>query len=162
MSNEQKIKEIQKEGLSEKNIAEVLLHHLSNLDYHATTELVLNSNHFDIQKLTGKELEKVRIDVAAYKDEKIIFIEVENGLWLTHPLLYRNFAHNILLAYPAENTALTDEEQIEYAKQKGIGIISVSTIGSVTSILRPKDQEIPEQLSKAIISLIDKRISKQK
>ncbi|MHA1185915.1 MAG: hypothetical protein ACTSSK_03435 [Candidatus Heimdallarchaeota archaeon] len=162
MSNEQKIKEIQKEGLSEKNIADVLLHHLSNLCYQATTELVLNSKHLDIQGLTGKELEKVRIDVAAYKDEKISFIEIENGLWLTHPLLYRNFAHNTLLAYPAENTALTDEEQIEYAKLKGIGIVSVSTIGSVTSILRPKDQEISEQLTKAIISLIDKRISKQK
>ncbi len=162
MSNEQKIKEIQKVGLSEKKIGQVLLHHLTNLDYQVTTELVLNSNHFDIQGLTGKELDKVRIDVAAHKNGKITFIEIENGLWLTHPLLYRNFAHNVLLAYPVENTALTDDEQIKYAEKKGIGIVSVSTIGSVTSIVRPIEQEIPEQLSKAIISLLDKRVSKQR
>ena len=55
MSDESVVDTKQK-GLSEKKIAQVLLIHLRNLGYKATTELVLNSKHFDIQQLTGKDV----------------------------------------------------------------------------------------------------------
>ena len=110
-----------------------------------------------MKQLTSKEVSKVRIDVAAIKDDKIIFIEVENGLWVTHPLIYRNFAHRVFLAYPAEIKNPTDEEQIKLAKSEGIGIIKVSAIGSITSLVKPLDYEIPAPLSKAIISLFKQK-----
>jgi hypothetical protein len=99
-----------KQALSEKEMAQILVKQLKRLNYRATTELVLNDSFFDIRGLTQKDYSKVRIDVAAYK-EKITFIEVENGLWITHPLLYLNFAHRVILAYPAEATAPTDQQQ---------------------------------------------------
>ena len=71
--------ENQNQMLSEKEMAYVLIQHLQNLDYIAVSELVLNDSLFNISKLVEKNITKVRIDVAAYKDDKITFIEVENG-----------------------------------------------------------------------------------
>lgn len=143
--------------LNEREIANVLVHHLTNLGYQTKTEFVLNNSYFNIKQLTNKEVSKVRIDVAAVKDDKITFIEVENGLWITHPLIYRNFAHRVFLAYPAENENPTDEEQIKFAKSEGIGIIKVSAIGSITPLVKPLDYEIPAPLSNAIISLFNEK-----
>ncbi|NHJ04193.1 MAG: hypothetical protein EAX90_05180 [Candidatus Heimdallarchaeota archaeon] len=143
--------------LNESEIANVLIHHLTNLGYQTKTEFVLNNSYFNIKQLTNKEISKVRIDVAAVKDDKIIFIEVENGLWITHPLIYRNFAHRVLLAYPAENENPTDDEQIKLAKSEGIGIIKVSAIGSITPLVKPLDYDIPTSLCNAIISLFKEK-----
>jgi len=148
--------------LSEKEMAQVLKEHLNTLDYVVVPELVLDSSMFDIKKLSGKNVKKVRIDVAAFKDDKVTFIEVENGLWVTHPLIYREFAQRVLLAYPDEHTAPTDREQIKMAKEYGIGIVSVSLNRSVCPIVPPEAYDIPESISKAIISLIEKRIKKGK
>ena len=148
------------EQLSERAMAHVLIEHLTKLGYVAVTELVLDSSMFDINKLTGKNITKVRIDVAAYKDSKITFIEVENGLWSTHPVMYREFAQRVFLAYPDEYTSPTDHEQIEMAKMYGIGIVSVSLNRSVCSVLPPVDYDIPKAISNAVISLINKRKGK--
>lgn len=147
--------------LSEKKIAQILLEHLHQLGYFVVTELVLDNSLFDIKFISGKEITKVRIDVAAYKDDTITFIEVENGLWVTHPLLYREFAHRVILAYPDEFQAPTDLEQIHLAQTKGIGIVSVSLDGTLKSILRPINLTIPQSRAKAIISLIKKRLKKE-
>jgi hypothetical protein len=146
--------------LSEKEMTYVLILHLQKLGYIAVSELILDSSLFDISKLVEKNISKVRIDVAAYKDNKIIFIEVENGLWLTHPILYRELAHILFLAYPAEFNSPTDNEQILLAKRKGIGIISVTINGSIKTILRPVEHQLSDSHTKAIISLIDKRKKK--
>ncbi|NHJ47352.1 MAG: hypothetical protein FK733_06135 [Asgard group archaeon] len=147
-------------SLSEKEIAYTLLLNLQKLGYTAVTELVLNDLKFDIPKLVGKNISKVRIDLAAHKNEKITFIEVENGLWITHPQIYRKLAHILFLAYPAEYNSLTDEEQILFAKSKGIGIITVTANGSIKTTLKPIEHEIPIHLAKSIISLIDKKWKK--
>ncbi len=144
--------------LSEKEIARVLIYHLDKLGYHAVTELVLNEAHLNIKKITGKDLTKVRIDVAAVKGDIIIFIEVENGFWSTHPLLYRNFAQRVFLAYPAEYSTPTDAEQLQLAKSKGIGVIKVSTIGTLLPVLEPVDIEISPYIRNVIKSLIQKRL----
>ncbi|NHK32563.1 MAG: hypothetical protein FK730_14515 [Asgard group archaeon] len=146
--------------LSEKEMTYVLIQHLRKLGYIAVAELVLNSSLFDISRLVEKNISKVRIDVAAYKDDKITFIEVENGLWLTHPILYRELAHILFLAYPAEFKSPSDDEQILLAKRKGIGIISVTVNGSIKTILRPVEHQLSESQAKAIISLIEKRKKK--
>lgn len=143
--------------LSEKEMTYALLQHLENLGYNAVAELVLNNSLFDISELVGKNISKVRIDIAAYKKDKITFIEIENGLWLTHPKLYRKFSHLLFLAYPAEYKSPTDNEQILFAKRKGIGILSVTKNGSIKTILRPVEYNISVSLSSVIISLIKKR-----
>jgi hypothetical protein len=158
MSNESIENHIQM--LSEKEIAYVLILHLQKLGYIAVSELVLDSSLFEISKLVEKNISKVRIDVAAYKDNKITFIEVENGLWLNHPILYRKLAHILFLAYPAEFNSPTDNEQILLAKRKGIGIISVTLNGSIKTILRPVEHQLSDRQTKVIISLIDKRKKK--
>ena len=121
-------------------------------------ELVLNNSLFDIKALTNRDISKVRIDVAAYKDGKITFIEVENGLWVTHPLLYRDFAHRVFLACPFDEDNPTDSEQISMAKVYGIGIIRVTNLGSIIPILSPIDYDIPPIIANPIISLIKSKI----
>lgn len=144
--------------LSEREIARVLIYHLEKLGYQAVTELVLNDAHLNIKKITGKDLTKVRIDVAAVKGDIITFIEVENGFWATHPLLYRNFAQRVFLAFPAEYSTPTDAEQLQLAKSQGIGVIKVSTIGTLLPVLEPADIEISPYIRNAIRSLIQKRL----
>lgn len=148
------------EFLSEKEMAYAIKIQLEKLGYIATAELVLTNKHFNLNEKTKENVSKIRIDVAAYKNNKVTFIEVENGLWTTHPLIYREFAHFLLLAYPTEYTSPTDSEQINLAKAYGIGIISVSRNGSIKSILRPEEYTIPKDTTKAIISLIHKRKAK--
>lgn len=147
--------------LSEREIAQVLLHHLQALGYQATTEFVLNDRVFNIQRLTGKQISKVRIDVAALKGEIVTFIEIENGLWVTHPLLYTCFAHRVILAYPAEKQAPTDDDQIRFAKQEGIGIVKVSAIGSVIPVLPPVTQNIDPVVGKTVKRLLEQRFSSE-
>ncbi|NHJ84640.1 MAG: hypothetical protein FK734_04215 [Asgard group archaeon] len=153
--------EIPTDILSEKEMAIILVKKLFDLGYQATTELVLDNSHFSIEKLTEKSVSKVRIDVAAHKNGDIIFIEVENGLWLTHPTLYREFAHRVFLACPYEITTPTDNEQLEYAEAKGIGVIKISANGTLFTILPPQNYEIPISRAKAVISLINRKNAKE-
>lgn len=144
--------------LSERKIADILTVHLERLGYIVVKELVLNNSLFDIKALTNRDISKVRIDVAAYKDGKITFIEVENGLWVTHPLLYRDFAHRVFLACPFNDDNPTDSEQISMAKVYGIGIIRITNLGSIIPVLSPIDYDIPPIIANPIISLIKSKI----
>ncbi len=144
--------------LSERKIADILTVYLERLGYIVVKELVLNNSLFDIKALTNRDISKVRIDVAAYKDGKIIFIEVENGLWVTHPLLYRDFAHRVFLACPFDDDNPTDSEQISMAKVYGIGIIRITNFGSIIPVLSPIDYDIPPIIANPIISLIKSKI----
>ncbi|MHA1122066.1 MAG: hypothetical protein ACTSPC_04575 [Candidatus Heimdallarchaeota archaeon] len=144
--------------LSERKIADILTVHLERLGYIVVKELVLNNSLFDIKALTNRDISKVRIDVAAYKDGKITFIEVENGLWVTHPLLYRDFAHRVFLACPYDDDNPTDSEQISMAKVYGIGIIRITNQGSIIPVLSPIDYDIPPIIANPIISLLKSKI----
>lgn len=144
--------------LSERKIADILKVHLERLGYVVVKELVLNNSLFDIKALTNRDISKVRIDLAAYKDGKITFIEVENGLWVTHPLLYRDFAHRVFLACPFNDDNPTDSEQISMAKVYGIGIIRITNLGSIIPVLSPIDYDIPPIIANPIISLIKSKI----
>ncbi len=147
--------------LSERKIADILTVHLERLGYIVVKELVLNNSLFDIKALTNRDISKVRIDVAAYKDGKITFIEVENGLWVTHPLLYRDFAHRVFLACPFDDDNPTDSEQISMAKVYGIGIIRITTQGSIIPVLSPIDYDIPPIIANPIISLLKSKIEEE-
>ena len=143
--------------LTEKQLTVFVIKHLQKYGYLVTSELVLDQKYFDIKKITGKKVTKVRIDIAAYKDNKITFIEVENGLWLTHPLLYRNFANKVFLACPNSLPTTSDAEQIELARTYGIGIISLTINGSIKTVLKPIEKEIDPAITKAISNLIVKK-----
>jgi hypothetical protein len=158
MSVNKESKNHERKILSERKIADILTVHLERLGYLTVKELVLNSSLFDIRAITKRNISKVRIDVAAYKDGKIIFIEVENGLWLTHPLLYRDFAHRVFLACPISDETPTDSEQISMAKVYGIGILKISELGTIMPILSPVDYDIPPIIANPIISLIKSKL----
>jgi len=151
-------KEQENKFLSERKIADILTVHLERLGYIVVKELVLNNSLFDIKALTNRDISKVRIDVAAYKDGKITFIEIENGLWVTHPLLYRDFAHRVFLACPFDDDNPTDSEQISMAKVYGIGIIRITNQGSIIPVLSPIDYDIPPIIANPIISLIKSKV----
>ena len=154
-------KEQENKILSERKIADILTVHLKRLGYIVAKELVLNNSLFDIKALTNRDISKVRIDVAAYKNGKITFIEVENGLWVTHPLLYRDFAHRVFLACPFDDDNPTDSEQISMAKVYGIGIIRITNLGSIIPVLSPIDYDIPPIIANPIISLLKSKIEKE-
>jgi len=158
MSSNNKSENQGKKILSERKIANILTVHLERLGYIVVKELVLNNSLFDIKALTNRDISKVRIDVAAYKDGKITFIEVENGFWVTHPLLYRDFAHRVFLACPFDDDNPTDSEQISMAKVYGIGIIRITNLGSIIPVLTPIDYDIPPIIANPIISLIKSKI----
>ncbi|MCE7743956.1 MAG: hypothetical protein GPJ52_02350 [Candidatus Heimdallarchaeota archaeon] len=151
-------KEQENKFLSERKIADILTVHLERLGYIVVKELVLNNSLFDIKAITNRDISKVRIDVAAYKDGKITFIEIENGLWVTHPLLYRDFAHRVFLACPFDDDNPTDFEQISMAKVYGIGIIRITNQGSIIPVLSPIDYDIPPIIANPIISLLKSKI----
>jgi hypothetical protein len=148
--------------LTEREIAYYLVKHLEKYSYQTLLEFEVNSKYFDIRKITNKPLSKVRIDVAAIKNNKITFIEVENGFWITHPVQYLPFAHRVILAYPAEYSAPTDNQQLAFAKKKGIGVIKISRQGSLLPVLFPKEQSISNKLVKSIITLFQKKFDNQK
>ena len=162
MSSEQQTNSLKKnQRLSERAMAKVLKRYLRERGYIAVCELVLNDKHFDIKELTGKELTKIRIDVAAHKNGSIIFIEIENGLWLTHPLLYREFAHHLFVAFPKGYSSPVDKEQLQLAAAFGIGVVAVQKTGELELLAEPTNYPIPTERANKIINLINKR-AKQK
>ena len=49
----------------------------------------------------------VRIDLAAYdsKEDEIIFVEAENGLYLQHPQIYLPFCNRLYVLCPEDNSS---------------------------------------------------------
>ncbi|MHA1773552.1 MAG: hypothetical protein ACTSXO_05445 [Candidatus Heimdallarchaeota archaeon] len=151
-----------KQRFSERKMAKVIEQYLRKRGYTTVCELVLNNRYFDIKEITGKELTKVRIDVAAHKNGNITFIEIENGLWLTHPLLYRELAHRLFLAFPKGYTSPVDKEQLQFAAAFGIGIVAVQKTGELELLAEPTNHPIPEKRARVIINLINKRARQKK
>jgi len=151
-----------KERFTERAMARVVVRYLQNRGYKATCELVVNEHQLEIRKLTDKEMTKVRIDIAAHKNGKIIFIEIENGLWLSHPLLYRQFAHRLFLGFPKGYASPVDAEQLELARVYGIGVVAVDKTGELELLLAARDYPIAKKTAATIIKLIDNKRRKEK
>ena len=103
-----------------------------------------------------------RIDLAVYDPEKklIIFIEAENGLWMQHPVAYKELANYTYLVSPVEEKKREyNGEQKTWAKKEGIGIIEINLLTEeVKETVSPQFNE----LEKSIIELIYIRMAKAK
>lgn len=125
-------------------------------------ELVIPRNvHSKAYKKNSKRSYR-RIDLAVYdpKEKLVIFIEAENGLWLNHPIAYKELAHFTYLASPKEvEERIFNGEQIAWAKKEGIGIIEVDLQQKrVEETVKPQFNE----LESAVAELIYLRMLKAK
>ncbi|MHA1912699.1 MAG: hypothetical protein ACTSYA_13510 [Candidatus Kariarchaeaceae archaeon] len=103
-----------------------------------------------------------RIDLAVYDPERklVIFIEAENGLWMQHPVAYKELANYTYLASPVEEKKREfNGEQKDWAKKEGIGIIEIDLLTKqVNETVKPQFVD----LEKSIIELIYYRMKKAK
>ena len=95
-----------------------------------------------------------RIDLAVYDPEKklVIFIEAENGLWMQHPVVYKELANFTYLASPLEKKVREfNGEQREWAKKEGIGIIEIDLLTKkVKETVKPQFNELEKSLTELI------------
>jgi hypothetical protein len=128
-----------------------------------TTELtipVINQIYYD-NYLEGRDY--VRIDLAALDKEtdEIIFVEAENGLYLQHPQIYLPFCHSLYILCPCDNSSFR-EEQVEWSKSQGIGIIEKNTEGELITTLESKSRRIYPAVEAFVKSRLLKKIEKER
>ncbi len=141
--------------LSEQTMCEVLYSQWFQEGKMVTKELVIpvqDSFCFDSFYLDGRK--RVRIDLAVYEEDKdlITFVEVENGLWMQHPTIYLQFCDYLYLAAPYCDFSYRSE-QVEWGKNKGIGIIefcenkrAITTQTATFNPMHPKMKELVRSL----------------
>jgi len=99
-------------------------------------ELVISLEGKNIKHKYLEGRKRIRIDLACYDPltNKIIFVEAENGIWLQHPQIYLPFCDFLYVASPYDDSA-TREEQLDWAKKEGIGVIEVLYDGYIMETL---------------------------
>ncbi len=114
-----------------------------------TKELVIPVKGINNIYLEGRKV--VRIDLAAYNpvDDEIIFVEAENGLWLTHPMVYSALCDKLYVATPYDDT-ITREEQLKWANEEGIGVIEILYDGYIVESLKPRVRAISREIKNIV------------
>ena len=105
---------------------------------------------------------KTRIDLACYHAEKdlLVYVETECDLWLEHPVSFLGFADIVYIAYPYNGLELssTEKQQVEWAKEKGVGVIQVDMEREKMRILSPASiLKMPETQRKETIYKIKEK-----
>ncbi|WP_455141188.1 hypothetical protein [Candidatus Hodarchaeum mangrovi] len=124
-------------------------------------ELQITSKNLDLKKIVEKD--QIRIDLAALNnfDGSIYFFEAETTLYSFHPISYRHFCDFCYLVCPAESFDLLDSEskqqQINWADEMGVGIITITSDRNVNIRLRAKRQELTPVIRKEVIRMMDQR-----
>lgn len=110
--------------------------------------------------LEGRE--QVRIDLAAYDTitDQLIFVEAENGLYLQHPQIYLPFCNVLYILCPEDYSSFR-EEQVNWSKERGIGIIEVSKSGFLSYSLEPQIRQIFPKVLAFVKSRLFRRIKKE-
>lgn len=106
--------------------------------------------------LEGREY--IRIDLAAYdpSTDEIIFVEAENGLWLHHPQIYLPFCNRLYVLCPFDDSSYR-EEQKEWSKSEGIGILERRTQERLDETLEAEFRNISPAIKAFVISHILKK-----
>ncbi|MHA1214397.1 MAG: hypothetical protein ACTSPG_03830 [Candidatus Hodarchaeales archaeon] len=117
--------------MTEKELVEILNDILlEEQQYQTYLELQVTSKNINISKYIDKD--RFRIDLAAINslDGSIHFFEAETSLYINHPSIYRFFCDYTYLLCPEEALdeidSTTRQQQLDWASNKGIGIITVS------------------------------------
>ncbi|MHA2306652.1 MAG: hypothetical protein ACXACU_14820 [Candidatus Hodarchaeales archaeon] len=147
---------------------EELVNHLDNilvekLKFQTYTELQITSKFVDIQNLTPTKQNQLRIDLAAISqiDGSIHFFEAENQIHTQHPTIYSEFCDYCYLLCPEEQfdflDSVTKRQQLSWAEEAGVGIVTISKKGELRVRLHAKLQDLKLELRKEVIRMMDKR-----
>lgn len=154
----------------ERDVVEVLYRYFESIGYYAIKELQLTNKVLNIEEITkGACSSVVRIDLCLVDPnlDNLVFIEAENGLWVKHPTQYIGFANYIYLACPHIKES-TSDEQLEFAKQAGVGVITVGLseerIGAVQirELLHGNRFEVSPYVKTVVLKMIEKRLLREK
>ena len=111
--------------------------------------------------LEGRD--SIRIDLAAYDphNDKIIFVEAENGLYLPHPQIYLPFCNELYVLCPEDHSSFRDE-QVEWSKNEGIGIIEMNKEGEIIKSLFAESRKIYPSVEAYVKARLFKKIKKER
>ena len=147
---------------------EELVNHLDNilvdkLKFQTYNELQITSKFVDIQNLTPTKQNQLRIDLAAICqiDGSIHFFEAETQIHTQHPTIYTQFCDYCYLLCPEEQfdflDSVTKKQQISWAEEEGIGVITISKEGALRVRLHAKLQDLKIEIRKEVIRMMNKR-----
>ncbi len=149
--------------LSEKQLVEHLDLFLRNqLSFQSYIELQISSSE-DLKISEKIDQEQIRIDLAGISqiDSSIHFFEAETQIHVNHPTTYLQFCDYCYLLCPNEQFELlngnTLEEQLVWAREVGIGIISISQKGEIRSRISAVQQPFDPDIREVILTHMNKR-----
>ena len=143
-----------------------LINHLDNilvekLKFQTYPELTIKNKHLNIKKMVKQD--QIRIDMAAINqiDSSIYFFEAETQLHIQHPAIYRNFCDYCYLVCPDEQfdmlDSVTKRQQLSWADETGVGIITFSKEGALRVRLYADQQPLKPEVRKEVLRLMNKR-----
>jgi hypothetical protein len=136
---------------------------ISELRFQTYHELQITNKNIDIGKILKNDQKRIRIDLCGISkiDMSIHFFEAERQLHIQHPTIYRHFCDYCYLVCPEEQFNLLDsgtqKEQLAWAKQDGIGIITISKEGKLRLRMNARKQELSPDIREEIIHIMQKR-----
>lgn len=103
----------------------------------------------------------IRIDMAVFDQEKdeIIFVEAERGLFTQHPVIYLPFCNRLYLLCPYDDAPYR-EEQLNWCKKYGIGLLEIMPDGEIVETLRAVQRPMFPAINNYIKSRIIKKAQK--
>jgi hypothetical protein len=149
--------------LSEKQLVEHLEQFLRDeLAFQTYSELQVCSNG-DLKISEKISQEQFRIDLAGVSqiDSSIYFFEAETQIHVNHPTIYKHFCDYCYLLCPDEQFELLNsndlEKQLSWAREEGIGIITIGKKGKIRSRVHAIQQPLDSKIRKGIIDRMNKR-----
>ncbi|MHA2224614.1 MAG: hypothetical protein ACXAC8_05390 [Candidatus Hodarchaeales archaeon] len=124
-------------------------------------ELTINSKHLDLQNMINQD--QCRIDLAAINhiDASIHFFEAENQIHTHHPSMYRQFCDYCYLLCPDEQFDVLDgttkSQQLTWAEDIGIGILTISKKGELRVRLQARQQSLRSEVREEVIRVMNNR-----
>ncbi|MFQ6123352.1 MAG: hypothetical protein ACE5R6_01915 [Candidatus Heimdallarchaeota archaeon] len=145
----------------EKEITAILARTYTKKGWVIFKEFQIPGTVLNLRNSTGLIRKRLRPDLFGMKKGIIMAIEVENALFLHHATSYIHIANYCYLAYPTDSekalTQETMEEQLQYARIKGIGIINVLVDGNeennITELVPAVRHQVYPEIKQRIIQL---------
>ena len=150
--------------LTEKQLVEKLENWLKDqLEFQTYIELQITNKNLDISQILDNDQQQVRIDLCGISqiDSTIHFFEAETQLHILHPTIYRQFCDYCYLICPDEQFSILDtetqEQQLNWAKDEGIGIVSITEQGVKKVRTRARRQDLTSDVRKEVLRCMNQR-----
>lgn len=134
---------------------------VDKLKFQTYRELAITSKHLDLQRMIKQD--QLRIDLAAIHqvDSSIYFFEAERELHIKHPAMYTKFCDYCYLVCPDDSfdslPSETKRQQLSWAEDIGVGIITISKEGAVRQRLGAKQQDLSPEIRNEVFRMMNKR-----